>query len=80
MSAPLPPLVLGLCGPAGAGKGTAAAYLQDAYAFVPIAFADPLLDMLGATFEDYKHLPPATLQRMLKMGGQAIKDAAAAQD
>jgi hypothetical protein len=42
------PLVLGLCGPAGAGKDTAAAYLQDAYAFVPIAFADPLLDMIGA--------------------------------
>jgi DNA-binding transcriptional regulator GbsR (MarR family) len=27
------------------------------------------LEMLSATFEDYKHLSPQTMQRMLKMGG-----------
>lgn len=32
-----------------------------------------LLDMLGATYEDYKHLPPATLQRFLKMGGKVAR-------
>lgn len=28
------------------------------------------LEMLTSTYDDYKHLPPATLQRMLKMGGK----------
>jgi DNA-binding transcriptional regulator GbsR (MarR family) len=28
------------------------------------------LDMLGASYEDYKHLPPATMLRLLKMGGK----------
>ena len=32
-----------------------------------------LLEMLGTTFEEYKHLPPATMQRMLKMGGQVAR-------
>jgi len=32
-----------------------------------------LLDMLGATYDDYKHLPPATLQRFLKMGGKVAR-------
>jgi hypothetical protein len=41
-----PPLILGFTGPAGAGKDTAAAYLEDAYGFLPIAFADPVRDML----------------------------------
>ena len=31
------------------------------------------LDMLGATYDDYKHLPPATLQRFLKMGGKVAR-------
>jgi DNA-binding transcriptional regulator GbsR (MarR family) len=31
------------------------------------------LDMLGNTYEDYKHLPPATLQRFLKMGGKVAR-------
>ena len=48
MSAPLPPLVAGLVGPIGAGKDTAAAYLQEHYVFTAIAFADPVRDMLGA--------------------------------
>ena len=28
------------------------------------------LEMLASTYDDYKHLPPTTLQRMLKMGGK----------
>ena len=31
------------------------------------------LEMLGATYADYKHLPPATLQRFLKMGGKVAR-------
>jgi DNA-binding transcriptional regulator GbsR (MarR family) len=31
------------------------------------------LDMLSTTYEDYKHLPPATLQRFLKMGGKVAR-------
>lgn len=43
-----PPLLIGLTGPIGAGKDTAAAYLEDQYAFCVTAFAEPILDMLGA--------------------------------
>lgn len=31
------------------------------------------LDMLGSSYEDYKHLPPATLKRFLKMGGKVAR-------
>ena len=31
------------------------------------------LDMLGASYDDYKQLPPATLQRILKMGGKVAR-------
>ena len=31
------------------------------------------LDMLGHSYEDYKHLPPATMQRFLKMGGKVAR-------
>jgi DNA-binding transcriptional regulator GbsR (MarR family) len=31
------------------------------------------LEMLSATFQDYRHLSPQTLQRMLKMGGKAAR-------
>ncbi len=31
------------------------------------------LDMLGASYDDYKHLPPATMQRVLKMGGKVAR-------
>lgn len=31
------------------------------------------LEMLTATYEDYKHLPPATLQKFLKMGGKVAR-------
>ena len=31
------------------------------------------LEMLTATYDDYKHLPPATLQKFLKMGGKVAR-------
>jgi DNA-binding transcriptional regulator GbsR (MarR family) len=31
------------------------------------------LEMLGASYDDYKHLPPATMQRVLKMGGKVAR-------
>jgi len=31
------------------------------------------LEMLSATFQDYQHLPPQTLQRFLKMGGKVAQ-------
>ena len=31
------------------------------------------LEMLSATYGDYKHLPPATMQRFLKMGGKVAR-------
>ncbi|BDT60004.1 transcriptional regulator [Massilia varians] len=31
------------------------------------------LEMLSAGFEDYRHLPPQTLQRFLKMGGKVAR-------
>jgi hypothetical protein len=31
------------------------------------------LDMLSASYDDYKHLPPATMQRFLKMGGKVAR-------
>jgi hypothetical protein len=43
---PRDPLVLALCGRAGTGKTTAAAYLVERYGFEPIAFADPIRAML----------------------------------
>ena len=42
------PMLIGLTGAAGSGKNVAASYLEERYAFVPLAFADPLRDMLGA--------------------------------
>ena len=44
------PLILGLCGPAGAGKDTAANYLCSAHGFERYAFAEPMRDMLEALF------------------------------
>jgi hypothetical protein len=40
------PLIIGLCGRAGAGKDTAAAYLQLHYRFEPASFAAPLRSMI----------------------------------
>jgi DNA-binding transcriptional regulator GbsR (MarR family) len=31
------------------------------------------LDMLGASYDDYKHLPPATMRRFLTMGGKVVR-------
>jgi DNA-binding transcriptional regulator GbsR (MarR family) len=31
------------------------------------------LEMLSATFEDYRHLSPQTLQRIVKMGGKVAR-------
>lgn len=44
---PWPPLLIGLTGRAGAGKDTAAGYLESEYGFIVTAFAEPLLDMIG---------------------------------
>lgn len=45
------PLILGLLGAIGAGKDTAAKYLQESHGFTGIGFADPVRDMLGALAE-----------------------------
>lgn len=63
---PHPPLLIGLTGRAGAGKDTAAAYLEDQYACHAIGFADPLVDMLGVLC-DYVDVDGAWLvERSLK--------------
>jgi DNA-binding transcriptional regulator GbsR (MarR family) len=31
------------------------------------------LEMLSATFQDYQHLPPPTLKRLMKMGGKVAR-------
>jgi hypothetical protein len=46
---PAPPLIIGLTGRAGAGKSTVAAMLAE-YGFAELAFADPIVDMVGALF------------------------------
>lgn len=46
------PLLIGLTGRAGAGKSTVAAYLQDQYACAEIAFADPIVNMIGSLLAD----------------------------
>ncbi len=38
------------------------------------------LEMLSASFQDFQHLPPQTLQRMLRMGGQVARFLPAAKD
>lgn len=45
---PFPPLLIGITGPIGAGKSTVASYLEQQYSFCVTAFAEPILDMLGA--------------------------------
>lgn len=41
-------LIIGLCGPAGAGKDTVRRILEDAHGFWGLAFADPVRDMARA--------------------------------
>jgi hypothetical protein len=48
--APERPLLIGIAGRAGAGKDTAANYLEACYGCERIGFADPLVDMLYALF------------------------------
>jgi hypothetical protein len=43
-------MLLGLCGFAGSGKDTAAAYLVQKHGFVKVAFADPIKDILSAIY------------------------------
>jgi hypothetical protein len=49
---PLPPLLIGLTGRAGAGKTTVAHFLEDQYAFCDIALASPIVNMIGSLFAD----------------------------
>lgn len=44
------PLLIGLTGRANSGKSTVAAFLEDEFAFEIVAFADPIVDMIGALF------------------------------
>lgn len=41
-------ILIGLCGAAGAGKGSVASHLADAYGFEEMAFADPLYAAVSA--------------------------------
>jgi hypothetical protein len=43
-----PHRLIGLCGLAGCGKSTAAAYLEQVYGYARVRFADPLKDMMRA--------------------------------
>lgn len=47
------PAVIGLCGLAGSGKDTAAAYLVSVHRFEPLAFADPINDMLAVLLDGF---------------------------
>jgi DNA-binding transcriptional regulator GbsR (MarR family) len=45
----------------------------DAAALARMQTTLDFLEMLSATFQDYQHLSPQTLQRMLKMGGKVAR-------
>ncbi len=45
----------------------------DATALARMQTTLEFLEMFSASFEDYKHLSPQTLQRMLKMGGAVAR-------
>jgi hypothetical protein len=64
--APSPPRLIGLTGPAGAGKDTAAEHLEDQYAFTAIGLADPILDMVATLFEHIDVDLSACVERALK--------------
>lgn len=46
------PKLIGLLGQAGAGKSTAAAYLEHLHSFEHLAFADPIVGMVSALLEE----------------------------
>jgi hypothetical protein len=46
------PLLVGIAGRAGSGKSTAADYLEAAYDFQPMAWAEPIKDLLEQLFLD----------------------------
>lgn len=52
MTSPRTPLLIGLIGRAGAGKTTVAQHLEAHWGFVHIAFADPILAMVHALFDE----------------------------
>jgi DNA-binding transcriptional regulator GbsR (MarR family) len=45
----------------------------DAAALARMQTTLDFLEMLSATFEDYRHLSPQTLQRIIKMGGKVAR-------
>jgi len=53
-------------------EGAQDAELDDAV-LARMQVALDFLEMFSATFQDYQRLPPATLQRMLKMGGKVAR-------
>lgn len=53
-------------------EGAQDAQLDDAV-LARMQVALDFLEMFSATFQDYQRLPPATLQRMLKMGGKVAR-------
>jgi hypothetical protein len=64
--APSAPRLIGLTGPAGAGKDTVAAQLEDQYAYIAIGLADPIRDMVAALFEHVDVDPSVCVERALK--------------
>lgn len=60
------PLLIGLVGRAGAGKTTVANHLEAEWAFEPIAFADPILAMALALFNEAGVDAAWAMERVLK--------------
>lgn len=50
-------MLIGLSGPAGAGKTTMATHLAEKHGFVRISLADPIRDMMRALVPDLRDLP-----------------------
>lgn len=59
-------LLIGLTGRAGSGKDTVAMHLRDEWAFEHIAFADPIVDMIGALLATANLEPCWMTERVLK--------------
>lgn len=60
------PLLIGLIGRAGAGKSTVSAFLEHAFAFEQVAFADPIFAMVMALFQDCDVTENWAMERVLK--------------